>query len=190
MGEAADYPKNWFPFSEYVKGETVADKRHEYFAGKVFATAGASENHEIVALNLAGAINQHMDGKGYRVFKGDMRLKIALPKRALRYYPDIMVTCDPEDSDQNYKESPELLIEVTSNYKADHMEKLFAYQQIPSLEQNPIIDQDPKVKKASLYQRSQAWDQDDEAPNGVIQPSSIDFTIPLEDLYSRSPSVA
>jgi Uma2 family endonuclease len=190
MGEAADYPKNWLPFSEYVKGEIVADKRHEYFDGKVFATAGASENHEIVALNLAGAINQHMDGKGYRVFKGDIRLKIALPKRALMYYPDIMVTCDPEDSDQNYKESPELLIEVTSNYKANDMEKLFAHQQLPFLEQNLIIDQDPKGKEASLYQRSQAWDQEDEYPNRVTQPSSIDFTIPLKDLYSKSPSVA
>ena len=183
MNEAIGHLKNRISFSEYLTGETVAEERHEYVDGKVFTMAGASENHEIVALNLASAIHQHLKGTGCRVFKGDMKLKIALHRRDLGYYPDIMVTCDPKDAHQHYKESPKLLIEIMSSYKTDHMEKLFAYQQIPTLEQYLIVNQDPDEKQAWLYQRSQAWDQEEGAPNGVIQLDSIDFSTPLEDLY-------
>ena len=183
MSGAVDHLKNGISFSEYVTGETVAEERHEYVGGKVFAMAGASENHEIVAGNLFAAIHQHMKGKGCRVFKGDMKLKIALHRRDLGYYPDIMVTCDSKDTDQNFKESPKLLIEVISNYRIDHVEKLFAYQQIPALEQYLVISQDPAEKQAWLYQRSQSWDQEEGTPNGVIQLDSLDFSVPLEDLY-------
>ena len=134
MSGAVHHLKNWISFSEYATGETVAEERHEYVDGKGFAVAGAGENHEIVASNLFAAIHQHMKGKGCRVFKGDMKLKIALHRRDLGYYPDIMVTCDPKDTDQNFKTSPKLLIEVMSNYRIDHVKKLFAYQQIPALE--------------------------------------------------------
>jgi Uma2 family endonuclease len=171
-------------FSDYLEEESAAEERHEYVDGKVFEMAGASEAHEIVAGNLFVAIHQHLKGHRCRVFKGDMKLKISLHRRDLVYYPDVMVTCDPEDSEPLFKESPKLLVEVMSDYKSDHVEKLFAYQQIPSLEQYLVVAQDPREKQAWLYQRVSGWDQEDGAPEGVIQLASIDFSIRLDEVYA------
>lgn len=184
MSEAIHQMKHWISFREYLGRESTAEERHEYVDGKVFAMAGATEAHEIVAGNLFVAVHQHLRGKPCRVFKGDMKLKIALHRRDLGYYPDIMVTCDPADAEPLFKESPKLLIEVMSNYKTDHMEKLFAYQQIPSLEQYLVVSQDPDERQAWLYQRANAWEQEEGAPGGVIQLGSIEFSLSLNDVYA------
>jgi Uma2 family endonuclease len=183
MSEAARQLTNWISFAEYLEEEGNAEERHEYIDGKVFQMAGASERHEIVAGNLFVAIHQHLKGSQCRVFKGDMKVKVSLHRRDLVYYPDVMVTCDPADSQPLYKESPKLLIEVMSDYKADHVEKLFAYQQLPSLEQYLVVSQDPNEKQAWLYQRANDWDQEEGAPNGTIQLDSIDFSIALDEVY-------
>ncbi len=183
MSEALDQLEDWISFSEYLEGEKSAEERHEYVDGKVFAMAGASDDHETVAGALFSEIHQHLKGNPCRVFKGDMKLKIALHRRDLGYYPDVLVTCDPKDTHQQYKEFPKVIIEVMSNYKTDHLEKLFAYQQIPSLDQYVIVNQDPRSKEAWLYQRANGWEQEDGAPNGIIKIASIDFEIPLEEVY-------
>lgn len=183
MSEVARHLTDWISFAQYLEEEGAAEERHEYIDGKVFEMAGATEAHEIVALNIAAAIHQHLKGKPCRVFKGDMKVKISLHRRDLVYYPDVMVTCDPADSHSLYKESPKLLIEVMSDYKSDHVEKLFAYQQISSLEQYLVVSQDPNEKQAWLYQRASGWDQEEGAPDGRIQLCSIDFSFALDDLY-------
>lgn len=185
MSEAHLYTNSLVSFEAYLLGEKAAEERHEFVDGQVIAMAGASESHEIVAGNMFVAIHQHLRGKGCRVFTGDMKLRIDLRRRELSYYPDIMVTCDPADAHALYKESPKVLIEVMSNYKTDHLEKLFVYQQIPSLEQYLVISQDADAHKAWLYQRATQWDQEDGAPDGVIELSALGFSMKLEDAYSR-----
>ncbi len=183
MSEAIDHLKEWISFPEYLEREIRMEERHEYVDGKVFAMVGATESHEIVAGNVFADIHRHLKGHPCRVFKGDMKLKIALHRRDLGYYPDIMVTCEENDTDPLFKVSPKLLIEVMSNYRTDHMEKLFAHQQIPSLQDYLVVNQDPDEPKAWLYRRSHQWEQEDGAPDGVIQLRSIDYSIPLKDLY-------
>src|SRR5687767_11544927 len=124
------YQPDSLSVAEYLKGEREAEERHEYIDGHVYAMAGASEQHEIVAGNLFATLHAHMRGKGCRVFKGDMKVRLQLNQADLFYYPDVMVVCDSADAHPLYKTSPRLIVEVMSDYKADHVEKLFAYQQI------------------------------------------------------------
>lgn len=41
--------EHFLSVDDYLDGETHAEERHEYIAGQVYATAGASEDHEVVA---------------------------------------------------------------------------------------------------------------------------------------------
>ena len=41
---------------DYLVGETISEVRHEYVGGEVYAMAGASDIHNIIALNLAAAL--------------------------------------------------------------------------------------------------------------------------------------
>jgi len=42
---------------DYLDGEKLADSRHEYVKGKVYAMAGSSKRHNRIALNLVMALN-------------------------------------------------------------------------------------------------------------------------------------
>ena len=183
MSEALAHDTDFISFREYLEGERFSEVRHEYVDGKVFAMAGASEAHELVALALASALYQHSKRGPCRVFKGDMKLKVAVQGRDLAYYPDIMATCDPTDDQPLHKEKPTVLIEVMSDYKADHVEKLFAYQQIPSLQEYLVVEQAGANRRTWLYRRSTGWLQENGAPEGTIELTSIGFRTTLEDVY-------
>lgn len=168
---------------DYLAGEEESEIRHEYVGGRVFAMAGASEPHEIVALNLASALLNHVRGRGCRVFKGDMKVRLFLNQQDLFCYPDIMVVCDPADREPSYKKRPKVLVEIMADYKQDHVEKLFAYQQIESLEEYLIVDQNPDQARAWLYRRETGWQQEDGAPDGKLQLGSLGFETALKELY-------
>ncbi len=183
MSEAIVHEKDYVSLADYLEAEPLALERHEYANGQVLAMAGASENHETVAGNLSAALLLHTKGKGCRTFKGDMKLRLSLHEADLIYYPDIIVTCDPRDTDPIYKKHPIVLIEVMSDYNKDHVEKLFAYQQIETLEEYLIVDQDPENQQAWLYRKETGWKKEEGAPDGRIALNSIRFSIPLAELY-------
>ncbi|MEM7700231.1 MAG: Uma2 family endonuclease, partial [Verrucomicrobiota bacterium] len=87
-----------FTVEEYLDDEKSAPERREYIGGEVFAMAGASEEHEKVALNVASAFLAHLRGSGCKVFKGDMKLRCKPSLAETFYYPDVFVTCSPKDT--------------------------------------------------------------------------------------------
>ena len=180
---AVAHQVDYLSVADYLEEEQSARERHEYVDGHVYAMAGASEQHEVVALNLSASLLAHMRGRGCRVFKGDMKVRLRLNEIDLFYYPDIMVCCDPADSQAYYKERPRLIVEVMTDYKADHVEKLFAYQQIAGLEEYLVISQDPEEARAWLYRKESNWAMADGAPDGQVLLNSIGFATPLRELY-------
>ncbi len=171
-------------FEEYLVSEHEAEERHEFVNGEVIAMAGASDAHELVAMNVAAAIHGHIRGKGCRVFKGDMKLRFQAGESIdLAYYPDVMVTCDPADDHAHYKLRPKLVVEVMTRFKQDHFEKLFIYQQIESLEEYLVIGQDPEEPQAWVYRRDLEWKMPKAITEGDIHLPSIDLTLPLGEMY-------
>ena len=172
-------------FDEFLVWEEGQEERHEFINGQVVAMAGASDAHELVALNVAFALLNHLRGKGCRVYKGDMKLRFRAGAVDLSYYPDVMVTCDPSDDHSHYKERPRLLVEVMTNFKQDHFEKLFIYQQIESLQEYLIVGQNPERPQAWLYQRNQNWVMPEPIVSGEIELPSLDLRFPLAGLFAN-----
>jgi Uma2 family endonuclease len=138
----------------YLEGERHSEVRHEYFEGGVHAMADASAEHEFIALNFAAALLAHLKGKPCRVFKDGMKLKLQAMGRDIFCYPDIMVACDPADNHRYYREKPRLLIEVLSeDENKDLIEKFFAYQRLPSLEEYVVASRPREAGGAHLPAR-------------------------------------
>ena len=173
-----------FTFEEYLLWEEAQEERHEYLNGTVVDMAGASEDHEIVAGNLFAEILMHLRGKGCRVFKGGMKLRIKAGSVDLSYYPDVMVVCDPADDLPACKERPRLIAEVMTSFRQDHFEKMFVYQQIESLEEYLIISQDAAKPEAWIYRRDAGWAMPDPITSGDIELASIGLRLSLETLYA------
>ena len=175
----------FFTFKDYLKWEAENEEKHEYFGGEVFAMAGASDAHDLVAVNILSALHQHMKSKGCRVHSADMKLKVSLKHGDASYYPDAMIVCDPADSNRNFKTKPKVIVEVMSNFRRDHIEKFMVYQTIDSLEEYVVIDQDsdPEEQKGWIYRRERGWEQEVVKPGEMLHIPSIEFSIDLATLY-------
>lgn len=132
--------------SDYLAGEKLATERHEYVKGHTYLMAGASKRHNRIARNFITRLESAAKRQGCEIFFSDM--KVQIEKNAAYYYPDVVISCEDDESDDYYLEKPCLIVEVTSEstLRKDYMEKSWAYQSIPSLQAYLVVAQDkPQV---------------------------------------------
>ena len=73
-------------------------------------------------------------------FSNDIKVRVT---QNVYYYPDVLVSCEENPEDSHFRNSPILIIEVTSpsTKSIDRREKLLFYQQIPSVQEYAVVDQ-------------------------------------------------
>jgi Uma2 family endonuclease len=168
---------------EYLEAEKTASVRHEYVAGQIYAMAGASDAHNTIALNFAALLRSSLRGGPCRVYMSDM--KVWIEPAGVFYYPDVVVTCDPEDNGEYTKSRPSLIIEVTSpsTTVTDHREKLLAYRKLPSLREYVMMTQhEMKVEIYRLDSRGYWW-LETYGPDHSFALESVNMEIAVKDLY-------
>jgi Uma2 family endonuclease len=87
-------------------------------------------------------------------------MKVRIDELDIYYYPDLMVTCEPEDAKYDYfKKSPCLIIEVQSSNTAnfDQNEKFDNHGQISSLQEYVIGSQYPMSAKCFRRNYKNLW---------------------------------
>jgi Uma2 family endonuclease len=155
--------------------------------GLVYGMAGTSDRHNIICQNLVIALRSHLRGKPCQVFMENLKLRLRMADEDIFYYPDLIVTCDPRDTERYFKSFPSVLIEVLSpdTQRIDRREKFFSYTQIESLEEYILVAQDqPEV---TVFRRAGNWHP--EVANQPQQPlhiPSLDLTVPLEAIYESA----
>ena len=165
---------------EYLNREQRSDVRHEYVEGMVYAMVGGSERHNEICLTIAATLRQHLHGKACRVFMSDMKVLTA----NVFYYPDVMVVCGEGDPSALYQTEPVLLAEVLSNSTEakDRLEKLVAYQSLPSLREYVLISQD-KVH-VDIYRRlGDTWQLESLSYGDTVRLVSVSLETPVEKFY-------
>jgi Uma2 family endonuclease len=142
---------------EYLEGEQRSVIRHEYLAGQVFAMAGAGENHNRISLNIAFHLCAATRGKPCGVFISNMKLRVE--QNDAYYYPDVMLTCDPADTESLYKRSPCLVVEVLlpSTEAIDRREKLIAYRNLHSLRYYLLVAQEKRQVECYMRDAENRW---------------------------------
>jgi Uma2 family endonuclease len=184
MAEAIYKSDDYVTVEAYLEGERHSEVRHDYFDGEVFAMAGASREHELVAGNFFIALQLHLRGKPCRVFKDGMKLRLTALGSDLFYYPDVMVACDPADNHRYYCEKPKLLIEVLSeDASKDLVEKYLAYQRLPSLEEYVVVNPNPAKREVRIFRRSEDWEPGERLHDGEFTLRSVALTLKVADLY-------
>ena len=172
------------PLSEddYLAGEMLADVRHEFVNGDVYAMAGGSENHNRVAINFASYCNMNARS-GCRTFMSDMKLR--LDSGSLFYYPDVMLVCDASDNEAYFKTRPCMVAEVLSRSTelTDRREKWAAYQKLQSLREYVLLAQDRAY--VEVYQRVDVrhWGMTVLGVEDTLVLSCGDISVPVRDLY-------
>jgi len=176
--------RKFVSLEDYLAGEEKADIKHEFIGGAVYAMAGASTEHNQIALNIAFAARSHLKGRPCRVFMSDVKVRIEIGGEDIFYYPDVMIGCDSRDTKPLYLEFPRIIVEVSSKSteRLDRGEKFLAYQCIETLEEYLIVSQDRT--EATIFRRSNKWQP--EIGTGfseTIKLNSIALSLPLAAIY-------
>lgn len=172
---------------DYLEGEKVSQIKHEYIDGEVYTMAGASDKHHRISLNLAKKLDDYLEDSDCEAFMVDMKLKA---DENTFYYPDVFVACDENPESAFYREYPVLIIEVLSpsTRQTDRREKLRIYQQIPSVQEYVIIEQDKIHIELHRRQPDGHWityfynqsDRDED-----IEFQSVGLKLTLDTIYQR-----
>jgi Uma2 family endonuclease len=173
------------PIPEYLEGEQGSDIRHEYVAGQVFAMAGAGEKHNRIAGNLFFHLRAAARGKECGVFISDMKVRVE--QNNAYYYPDVMVTCDPQDTESLHKRLPCLIVEVLSpaTEAIDRREKLIAYRTLPSLRYYLLVSQEKRQVEYYTRDTDNRWLIAVIEDNGSLEIFCNDLKVnfSLDDIY-------
>lgn len=166
--------------TEYLTYEQEQPIRHELVDGYLYAMTGASDRHEEIALNLAAALRLHLRGTACRVYKGDLKIRVADDF----YYPDVFVRCSAERGDPYFKTDPIVVAEVLSpgTQRYDRGDKRLACLSLPTLQEYVLIAQDRM--SVEVYRRqAPGLPERLERADDVLRLESVGFSMTLRELY-------
>jgi Uma2 family endonuclease len=169
---------------EYLEWEPQQDLRYEYVNGEVFAMTGGTIPHNDIALNLYRALYPHLRSRGCRVNVSDV--KVQVNSRSPYYYPDVIVSCDPQDLNaRNFIQNPKLIVEVLSpgTSAKDRGEKFTYYLTIPTLQEYILIDSEKFSVERYCRGEGRMWLYYPYTAGDIITLSSIEVEFPIELLY-------
>ena len=175
----------WMSPDEYLAGELQSEIRHEYVAGRVYAMAGASQEHGTISGNIYSPIHEHLRGHRCRAFMNDMKVLPRPEERDLFYYPDILVACHPAEASRYFREHPSIIVEVLSpdTERIDRTEKFAACTAIPSLDSYVLVDQ-ARVEVTAFHRAGGKWEKSIFTQREeVLRFACIDFEITLARIY-------
>ncbi len=145
---------------QYLDLEQKAEFKSEFFAGEMFAMAGATPPHNFIRENLSVRI-------GMRLLDGPCRTlssyqRVLVERTGLYTYPDLLIVCGKPDfaiEDPNSLVNPVAIFEVLSpsTEKYDRGAKFRNYQQIPSLKEYVLVAQDEPVIQRFVRRDDGSW---------------------------------
>ena len=172
---------------EYLQLETASDIKHEYINGEVYAMAGATDTHVTIAGNIFALLLSHLRGSGCRVYISDMKVRIESKNRF--YYPDVLVTCEDRDRENNtFKKFPNLIIEVLSDSTEafDRGDKFADYQSLASLQEYVLVN--TRKARIECFRRTKEdlWLlQFYELKDSHFELTSVNFQMKIGDVYEE-----
>ena len=180
-------PINFFTVEEYIQLEQTSESRHEYLGGQVFAMSGGSKEHNLIGGNIYSRLRSHLRGGSCSVFMADMKVRIELANqnKSIFYYPDVIVSCDSQDTERFFLNYPCLIIEVLSpsTETIDRREKLVNYRTLKSLQEYVLVSQD-EIKVEVYRQDSQGnWLIQILGKDEQLTLDSIGLNLTMADIY-------
>jgi Uma2 family endonuclease len=176
--------RDYISVDDYLAGEETSDLKHEYVGGNVYAMAGATTEHNQIAMSIAFVFRSHVKGKRCRTFMSDVKVQVETAGESSFYYPDVMVGFDSRDTHQLYLCFPKVLVEVSSESteRLDRGEKRLACQTIETLEEYLIVAQDrPEV---TIFRKTNRWTPETIAGSGQsVSLKSLDLSLALSAIY-------
>jgi len=173
-------------FEQYLASEQDNDVRHEFSDGKLIPIEATTKVHNRIKRNLIRQIETPtFDAGACELFDENVLTELTEGKKYV--YPDIVVSCDPDDTDPLIVKSPTIIIEILSpsTKKYDKTVKSFAYQRIPSIQQCIFVAQD-SVEIKSFERSGSQWILTTlESLEDTLDIPYLNLKVSLADVYAN-----
>lgn len=170
---------------EYLKLEDErTDERYEFIDGVLRLMAGGTKKHNAIINNFVVSLTLLAREKACELFTENVRVKLPLGSKKRYYYPDVVLTCRPNDGDDRTVENPSLVVEILSKSTSaiDKGEKLDTYQRIDSIKQYVIVEQGKR--KVEVYTRQgDKWIYQT-LESGQFDIPCLETTMTLDEVYA------
>lgn len=175
--------------AQYLERERKALTKSEYFAGEMFAMAGATEPHNLIVTNTISELRQQLKHRPCKVYPSDMRVRVSAT--GLYSYPDVVVVCGEAEFEDDHRDTllnTTLLVEVLSpsSEAYDRGKKFGHYRRLPSLKEYVLISQDRHLVEVFARQPDGHWLLAEASRlEEAIPLGSIQATLRLVEVYEK-----
>lgn len=181
----ASEPKHFLTAAQYLEMERASEVRHEYYRGELFAMAGGSARHALIAMNLGAELRNRFKGR-CAVVGSD--LKLAIDPQSHYVYPDLMIFCDGLrllDGTDDVALNPSVIIEVLSpsTESYDRSGKARAYHRLPSVREYIMVSQQQAIVERYHRHSESEWIYTLHEGLDATLPC-LDCTVPLAEIYA------
>ena len=180
-------PQRLTPLTEedYLALERAASSRSEFLDGEMFAMAGGSPMHSLIAANVIRELGNHLRSGPCRPFTSDLRLKVEAT--GLYTYPDVSVACPARflDERQDTLVNPSVIFEVLSTITEayDRGAKFASYRSIPSLQDYVLLSQERALIEHFHRQEDGSWVLREARAGGSLALPSIGCILAVNEVY-------
>jgi Uma2 family endonuclease len=173
---------------EYLALERQADFKSEYLDGTIFAMAGGTRVHSLIAVNMAGELRTQLKSRHCETYTSDMRVLIS--QTGLYTYPDVTVVCGEPlflDEKQDTLLNPTLIVEVLSpkTEAYDRGKKFEHYRRLPSLREYILVAQHEVLVERFLRDGDDWHSTSLQNIDDTLQLASINCNVPLREMYAK-----
>lgn len=184
--------RNRYTYDEYLSLEADSNVRHEYLDGEIYATAGGTVEHALLAGAVLIELGVQLRGGPCRVATSDLRIRVVASGKAT--YPDATVLCgdpqlDPEDPKGHTVLSPKVLVEVTSHSteEYDRGDKFdLHYAQIPSLAEYVLVSHRERAIEVRRRAPNGEWSTLVARSTEQVRLESLGVTLDVDSLYDAA----
>jgi Uma2 family endonuclease len=177
-----------FTFEEYLQLEEIAEVKHEFLDGEVWAMAGGSPEHAAIIGNMTTLLNVQLRNQRCRVYSAGLRVRVKAT--GLGTYPDVAVLCgrlerDPDDRSGHTAINPRVIVEVLSpsTEAYDRGEKLSHYQTIPSLDEIVLVAWDRVEIEVVRREADGTWSRHLAGAGDTARLTSIACDLAVAEVY-------
>jgi Uma2 family endonuclease len=179
--------KKYYTVEEYLQQEEESEFRSEFYKGELFPVVATTRRHNKIVNNIMRTVVPHFEPKGCEAFSENV--KVEAIKGVYYPYPDVMLTCDPDDNDNLIVKNPVLIAEVLSPSTADYDRgfKWLRYRKMPSLRYYMIVSQNEiMVEIFSRKNSNSLWTfQEYTDIQDIIHFENLNFELALRLIYER-----
>jgi Uma2 family endonuclease len=175
--------------AEYLRLERQAETKSEYFDGEMFAMAGGTRPHSLVATNLVAELRGRLKATDCVVYNSNLRVKVEAT--SLFTYPDVSVACGRQrflDDEEDTLLDPIVVIEVLSDSTEayDRGKKFEHYRQIPTCREFLLVSQkEPRIEQF-IRQANGEWTLREAAGlEAEIRLPSLGIVLPLAEVFAK-----